>query len=338
MGKRTRALREKINISSKTSAGRFYLLTTLLLLFVSLGIIGLAYTKPSFLPKSLSQPLKLGVTYLPGFPKTADQVLIRAFYESKNLQSYSIKTTISLADKTTKLVDLTVVGSLDKNSSTAQISGSFNNSPVEAQTREIGDNFYFNVNKVPTLIGINFGSLSNSWQRIDIKKFQQNLGLTARNDQQIVKDVNNYWSKIDLEKAASRATLMQGGNYYLTKFNIDSKKLEDFLGTQTKLKSGQIAASVQIAKKTYHITKIELNGQLTQPEEEKITIVYEIKKINNDQKISSPSEFQALSGPADLTLRLNGEQFSTQKIGETGSNFLTIERLIKVLLLLPKSL
>jgi len=58
--------------------------------------------------------------------------------------------------------------------------------------------------------------------------------------------------------------------------------------------------------------------------------------------LTPPPEFSEISGPLDLTIRLlpEADQVTPDnlRIGETGENFLTLERLLKVLLLLPKSL
>jgi hypothetical protein len=93
------------------------------------------------------------------------------------------------------------------------------------------------------------------------------------------------------------------------------------------------------------VLETALPGNVVNANQKSGTIVvdYQITRVNEKQEINHPSQFTTIEHPAHLTQTVTGVSSTdinllTELTKSVGANFLTIERLVKVLFLLPASL
>jgi hypothetical protein len=345
-------------------------ITTIFLLLIPLILLAFSYTNiyPPLVDKKYIFTLDSFVASIPLIPKTPKQVLSKAITSSTKLSSYSAGATVSLKSDRSEQIELSFAGSVNKaglfgSTSQSSVKGTVKgelNGEINFQTVSKEENLYFRTvgnlglpDFDPTLLG-------SDWYKMDLEKFQEGLGVESRGDSEIVDDISKqaetYWLRLVdsglFSKLTSSKTLKIGGVEYLKySFDIDSKLIQDFnLFNGYRFTNPDL--SLLVNKKSTLIEIVELVAEV---DPEKANIVktkmnfrfeFRVFNINKEQKIEIPEATKAISGPIELSLVLEGRDDvqdtafvgAAQKAVDRGQNFLTVERILRVILLLPKAI
>lgn len=337
-----------------------FFVALLILIFIPPVIISYLPFYPPFLPKVFVYSLDNVFASIPFIPKTSKQVLTRGLFVNRSLQNYSPSIEVILkTDKGKKLAQVSLKGKISDaalftSHYQAKLQGGF-----ESQTagvvnlEEQGGNFFFQVEKPVVSPFIDLSQTQNNWYRVDLSQFEKNLGVNVRDDNQILNDVAGSFENL-------RASLSQsipsgyhyeeiGGQQYY-KFDFSIQGQEQQVLTAVSLRT----LTIWISKDTFVLSKVYLQGNLkqdllnatsvSQNNQVNFEVTYSLLPENfTPAKTGNPID---ISAPIDLWLNLNNKQNdkSTETFFEAttaskdfGANFLTLERLLKVIFLLPKA-
>jgi len=341
----------------------------LFFLIISL-VLALSYSNiyPSFIDKKIIFGLDSLVGSIPLLPKTPKQVITKSLFANKELNDYSSSGFVSLQSESgsNDNIKLSFKGHINKagqfgSESSFQVLGSLSkglSSEVNFETINKEGNFYFRTKGNLGIEGFDPSLLGQSWYQINLDKFQESLRVNAKSDRGIINDIsqeleknvqelvkNNFFSK--LRKANQ---IQKGQDYY---FQYTFTLPESILQKIEFLKNYSIAKSslvVEINKKTFFLEKIFFEADLRDKnkkikEKAILTLEYKITNLNKKKNISIPKNAKVLSHPIDLSFALAGKSKSEEEYFfkaateaiEQGQNFLTIERILRVVQLLPKA-
>lgn len=344
-------------------------LIVLLILVVFPLVISYSNFYPFFVPKGALYLLDSFIAEIPLIPKTSKQVITRSLMHNRNLASYSLTTNISLDLKKTNLAkvklvsDINSAGSLDSKSKN-KITGIVNFLPdgqINIETTKIKNSLAFKITAVPASLGLNLDKLKNVWYEIDLKTFQEGLAVNTRNDQQIIDDVRNSFDKIQttltdqsiFSKVTSFKQIKLNNSFFWEiKFALGADSFKD-VSLLPNLKMQKPVLTLWIDSSSFYLTKLDLSSELISPTDKKnstnssltIHLTSELSNIDNPPKIMFSEKTTEIKSPIDLALKLTQSSGSVDNLFEAtkiaknnGENFLTVERLLSVILLLPKAL
>lgn len=328
---------------------------------------------PPLIPKSYIYLLDSVVADIPLLPKTPKQVVTKALLRNQSLQSYSLSTNLKVAtngsNQNLTAVDLKVNTAVEnaaqlESKTQTNISGSinlFDNGQIDIASVKEANNYYLNVRQFPLVPGFELGNLDKIWYKIDMNDFQKGLSVSSRNDQQIVDDVRGQFANVQegLIKKSLFSNVSEfkkikqsGGEFYQIKFKLDESSFTGLalLSQNSKLTNPEL--TLWVNTDTYYLTKLNLTGTIVPDAKTKVSdqqlltlnLNMELSKINQGQNISIPTNPTEIKGSVDLALKVEKNTDtaalfdSAKSAKDLGENFLTVERLITVLLLLPKAI
>lgn len=364
MSKKKLTLKPKGKTNYKKIA--FFLAAFSCLIFAICLALSYSNFYPNILDKKLIYSLDNFVASLPLLPKTPKQILTKALTNQINLNSYSLNLTGQVKNDKDLLVNLNVTGAIEKaglltgkESSKVKIESPLVGSN-EFETFEDGDNFYFKIIKAAPIQGFDFSNVAkDTWYKTDLNSFQNSLGAHSKNDKDIVADISAEFNKLRAEVSKNtfpavkdfKEITKDGKNYYQVKLLLNNLTLSNtFLGK--KINTRDTDLELLISKETLFINSIILNTNSISDifggsrEKTSASFKYQLSKINQNQGLISPNSIKAIQDPIGLfgilnpTTDLSGANFFTYspQAADTSANFLTMERLLKVLILLPKAL
>lgn len=291
---------------------------------------------------------------IPFFPKTPRQVLVRASLLSKDLNSYSVLAKIKVGNEQTDLINLSATGKIRRESQTdnrsqIKISGRAV-TPVQTnldfETVTIGDNLFFKSN-LPLFISGFSTSKILGWYKLNLTEFAKNLKVDVRNEEEIINDVEtkvqeNIKQILDEKNLKQKLITENGMDFYEIKTKLKNDSLTKFLVPQNQDSSSDL--TIKVEKETYNLSEIRLEkkGQKSV----NVDFSYNLKDHNRVKEIEAPRNAQEVKNPVELYLLFNAAEKPTPESllravgGETyelGTTLLTIERLTKVVLILPKA-
>lgn len=343
-----------------------------LLLLVVTGLLILSYSNsyPSFLPKKFIYSLDTTIASVPFIPKTTKQIVTKAVYTNQSLDSYKSKNFVLLKAGKIKLFELnmesTVENAVLANSAySSKLSGSSLLFPVGSfslETYKKNNELYFNLDNPPTIQGLEISKLAESWHKIDIEKFQAGLGVKAKSDSEVVTEMQKTFSDIFdklaessvfAKKSEKKVIKKQGSEYFEIKLKLVDSIFGQvpFLGESSKLENSQLTLLVESRK--FYLTRYSLQGDIVPDRDGDINqaekITFEISTELSDIGVVSvgkvPQERMTITSPTDLYTTITPQSVAETDLfqlnsdaKEFGENLLTIERLITVLMLLPKSI
>lgn len=360
--------KEKATNTKKLSIKKIILilLAILVLIFGSLLVLSYANLYPSFIDRNFIYSLDSTVASIPLLPKTPKQIVTKALMTNQeNLKSYSVSLngTVKVAD--TEILNLKTTGAIEnpgfltgRSSSQTDFESNLIGKGSFA-TFEDGSTLSFKVNAAPALDGFDFSQVKkDSWYQVDLNTYEKNLGVNVRNDKGIITDVNSEFNKIrsQVGKNGSFPTVAQfkeikkgAQSYYSVKLNLNNEKIGNtFLGANFDSKITSV--SLLIAKNSFFITSYNLVTNSLATGEKGLNynfnLTYQLSNINQNQNFPSVQASEPINNPLSLYL-LTIPNDRTNNVGliqaatnapNFSANFLTLERLLKVILLLPKSL
>lgn len=290
---------------------------------------------------------------VPFTPKTSRQILVRATAVNKNLTSYKIDSELKVGTEKLKFVDIKMVGSV-LNPGTEQSQSQLTTKgqilfPISAtfdfETAASGKNIFFKVSKGVNLQGFTTSNLKG-WYQLDSVEMEKDLKVDLRGESEITKDISKelqaYFDQ-SLSQDLKRKEISRDKKTY---FEIETKLKGDYL---TKiffpnLKDKDSEVTLLIEKDSYFLSELKLEA--VDKSQTKLSLDYKINSQNQKFELSEPKGAKKINNPVELYLLLtSGEKPSTQdllnalggEVKEVDTSLLTIERLTKVMLLLPKA-
>ena len=324
------------------------------LLFGSLlCLISFSKSSPKFLDKRIVYFIDNLFAQIPFTPKTPRQILVRSTLVNKKLTSYKMNSDLKVGTEKIKFVDIQLEGAVlnpgtEKTQSQLEAKGHILY-PISAdfdfETFSSGHNIYFKVNKGVNLPGFTTNNLK-SWHQFDSTKMEKDLKVNLRGEQDISNDINQelqtYLEQILKQDLKSKESSKDNKDYY----EITAKLKGDYL---TKIffpgsKDDESKITLLVEKGSYFLSELKLE----RVDRSKASLSFSYKVTSQNQKfgLSQPKDATKINSPVDLYLLVtSGEKPSAQnllkalggEVKEVDTSLLTIERLTKVLLLLPKS-
>lgn len=345
------------------------IVTTILLLSIIFPII-LSYSNfyPPFFDKKIIYFLDSVVVDIPFLPKTPKQVFTKSLIRNQNLQNYHLTSKLDLDSGKGTLLEFTATQAVEKAGSfetktRAKIVGNINfipGSQTEFETIKSQNELYFKITSLSRAIGINTDNLQKEWYKIDLDAFQKTLGVKARNDQQIIDDIRVEFQKVQaglIDKSifnkvkSFKKTKIAKHSFYEIKLVLDQNSFKKF-PLLSELKIDKPILILWVNSESYYLTKLDLVGDVLSKNSKvetnsnlKLHFSSVLSNIGSKQNFEMPKNPTVIKDPLDLAMK------STQTIGDVdklfaatalqkdlGENFLTVERLISVLLLIPKAI
>lgn len=357
---------------SRDYISRIAIILVLLVFFIPL-ILSYSNYYPPFLEKKYIYLLDSIVADIPLLPKTPKQVITKALFRNRNLTSYTMTTNIKLeTDKQDKfkLIDLTLDSKIENAlaptfKSKIMIHGEvnfFQNPKIAVTTVKDKSNYYLKVDQFPTLAEFNLAMLPEGWTKFDLSEFQKSLGVRVRNDQQIIDDVRAEFTKIQdslVEKSifskvvSFKKTLLRGETFYVAKINLEATVLQKLPLLGENLKLEKPILTLLINSKSLYLTEANLEGKIngnmkdTASKESglKLKIGSKLSQLGKKQNIQFPKATTNIKSSIDFALKINQTDTSvnnfltvTKNSKDLGDNLLTLERLLTVIILLPKAI
>ncbi len=344
------------------------ILISITLLFAGLLLLSYSNFYPPFVGKQYIFALDNFVGSIPFIPKTPKQIVTRSLYPDKKLSSYKAEGKVVLKGNSRDQISLVFSGKVNKaaqfgSESSQNVKGQVTGElrgEIDFQTVESNENFYFRTlgnlgieDFDPTLLG-------QDWYQIDRDKFQASLGVEIKKDAEIAIDIAEQAKKLQNDVVGenifsklreSKIVNIKNQNYFQYKFTV-SEKILNGANPLSGYSLKQPVLTLLINKKTFYLEKWQIDAEVVaknntgQKEKMSLKIEYQIFEINKKQKIEIPKNNKTISHPVELSLAFDGKDegdneallAATEKAIDRGQNFLTIERILKVTLLLPKAI
>lgn len=292
---------------------------------------------------------------LPLVPKTSRQILVRASIVNKKLSSYKIESDFKLGNQKVNIVDIKTTGSIrnpgeeNSQSSTKSVGKVLVPTPedFDFETYNSGHSLFFKINN-----GVNLPEFDTTaikgWYELDLTKTAKDLKVDVRTEKEIVQDISKQLEsyliqEISENEITKKEVNLEGKSYYQLETVLANNPL-----AQTFLPNAKEAESkllILIEKNSFFISKLQLIP--TKNEEVTLKLTYKITSQNENFSIEKPVNPKKLNNPIEAYLLLNKGADPTAEslfkaIGgeakETVTTLLTIERLTKVIILLPKAI
>lgn len=357
-----------------TEKSRWVKTSTIGLVLVILLPLFLSYSNfyPPFIAKKYIYFLDSLVADIPFLPKTPKQIITKTLIQNRTLTNYAQTTTVLLESAESnkfKIVDLTIDNKIENSTSSqtksqVDIHGKVNffpNPEIDVKTIKDRDNFYLQVTKFPELTELNLGLLSKEWLKINLSEFQKGLGVKVRTDQQIIEDIQNQFGQIQSDlidksifsKVTSSKIITEKNNqFYEIKINLEKTNLQKLPLIGDNAKFQKPVLRLLINTRTYFLTKLKLEGEInsnsgkvsTSKDSLNLKLESSLSNIGVNQNIETPKSYLKVKSPLDFALEINKvdkdiNSFlnASKQAKDLGENLLTLERLLTVLILLPKS-
>ncbi|HSX58117.1 MAG TPA: hypothetical protein VLE47_02475 [Candidatus Saccharimonadales bacterium] len=340
-------------------------------LLVGLGVIVLfitpliiSYSNLAFLPNQATFAADNLVSQIPFLPKTTRQILVRSKIVNEKLNSYKTKTLLEISGGGYKLVSVSIDGAIkDINSEKVQSTTAFKGTtlyPVplgfDFQTASFGKDLFFKVNQGAALPNFDTTTLGKVWYQTNLDSLQKDLKISSRDDIDIIKDekakLEDYLAQLlknkNLDGAKVTKVSKDGQTYHQITLKADSEPLSQLI-VGDSLKNKEVEVTVLIDEKSRFLKSFLIKAKkLTQDGKAvEIKFDYILSEQNKNFSIEKPQSIQTISSASDLYLLLNKskkpsveEVFQALGAGakESLADFLTVERITRVVLLLPKAL
>lgn len=340
---------------------KYFLIPTGLVGFTILCLLILSYLPfyPSFVPRSFVYGVDSLVASLPFLPKTAKQITTKALLQNTTLKSYSYSTDVKLS--ATNLPDLLVKAG-GKVNKLGLFSSDYNmvlnltglgKDQSKINFSSIENIFYFRLQEGGEVLGLNLNNLGNNWYEVDLENFQKSLGVTVRSDKEVAADIagqfqtllaqtpNDFFAKVKLERS--------GQNYKLTR-KLETGLVGKIFKSKESTALSKIELTALVNKNNFYLHRIVLKAKVNfeklkvdfvSAKEADLTLTYQISDLNKIKEVSLPAPTEKIATPLELSLKILGEggffEVASQS-GDLATNFLTLERLLKVFILLPKAI
>lgn len=345
------------------SQNKIIILTILVLFAIFVLPLLLSYSNfyPPFLPKKAIYLLDSVVADIPLLPKTPKQVLTKALIRNETLNSYALNTKLNLEKGDNELISLNLnqavenAGSENSKSNT-KIVGEMNFlvlGKIDIETVKEQNIFNFKIKNLP----VGLGTINNqNWNKLDLTSFQRGLSVNVRNDQQIIDDVRNTFGQIQNNLTSSsvfskvvgfKTVKKENQKNYEVKIKLDKDSLKN-IPVLSDLNLSNSTLLITVNSKSYYLTKLDLVGDIESTSASaklNLHLSAELSKIGQGQKIEVPKVANEIKNPIDLGLLFSQatdktDSFlgATKESKDLGENFLTLERLLSVILLFPKSI
>lgn len=356
----------KPNIQQKLNKSAIF---TLVIVLFLIGLLFLSYSNfyPPLVDKKYIFTLDSFVSSIPFIPKTPKQIITRSFYSNKKLSSYNANSSITLKGKLSDEISLVFSGKVNKaaqfgSESSLGVKGKVTGSlsgEIDFQTVAKNESFYFRTVGNLGIEDFDPNLLGKGWYQLDLDKFQTSLGVEAKKDTEIASDISEQAKKFEKDLIDgnifsnlidSKELRIDKERYNQFKFSIQEKTLNS-VSLLNGYKLTNPSLTLLINKKTFYLEKLQINSEVVadnkgvSKEKMDLRLEYQIFDINKEQKIETPKASKIISHPVDLSLAFDGKEkgndeellAATEKAIDRGQNFLTIERILKVILLLPKT-
>ncbi len=326
----------------------------LLVVVVILGLITYSNVSVKVFGKNLVYAVDNIFVQIPGLPKTTRGILVRTVEVNKNLTSYKMQAKLTLESGQGNFVDITTTGVVvnpgQGNSKSLSHTKGKIAAPVQAvfdfETYNSGKNLFFKVNSGPNLDWLNSKNL-RGWYQLDLTEIGKDLKSDIKTETQISDSIKVEIQKyLDTEISDNKFTRKEvsrdGGKYYEIETTITRDPLSQaFLGSNEKRET---KVTLLIEKSSYFLKELKLT-----PNEKgtvNLNLNYKITDQNKKQEVGEPKEAKKINNPVELYLLFTtGEKPTADnllkalggEVKEVSTTLLTIERLTKVILLLPKS-
>lgn len=241
---------------------------------------------------------------------------------------------------------------------------------LKAETREEDKDFYFYLGSFLP-IGPDLHNLYGSWYRVDIAAVESKLKAQTRSDKDLKKDIGKFFESTVDEKNLAQAlrkasrtrakingTIVEKISLTLSKKEISSLVKKNFNIREAKIdllievKSGYlVAVDADLGMEKEVLKTLKIFESLAAKEADlTLKVSTALERINQDQKFELPKEPAVKvkeKGLLELYEEVQGQKLSddpfalfkvTKELGEFGSDLITIERLIHVLVLSPTAL
>lgn len=329
-----------------------FLLLVLVIIFFSFVLY--SSKSPSIFGKAFVYATDNIAAQINFFPKTSRQVLVRTANVQKNLKSYKVDYDLLISSKDIEVVN-TKTSALVTNpvSSESKIKSSTRGFVLLPQKVEFdfdtfstSDKTLFKINKEVNIFGINTKKFEG-WYELDFDSLEKDLKVKIKREAEIIKDVNSQVEKILDEQIKNSSTSLneeqEGGKSY---YKVETVLKEDPLSkTFNPSEKQDSKLTLLVNKENFNLEKLHLSS--IESSETNVVFDYKIAEHNAVPSPENPKNPQKINNPVELYLLLKGDkqpeaadllQALGGEVKEIATSLLTIERLTKVVLLLPKSL
>ena len=237
---------------------------------------------------------------------------------------------------------------------------------------EEDDFIFFRLENTPDFFGLDLTELQGNWFKLDLTKILSDAKASTRSDEEIEKTttekIRTILSVIEAGDLNKNIKVLpdeniEGENNYHFQLNFSEEQTKKILKTISE-DSPQLpdiktmAIDLWINKTDFILKKLVISGIVSSAQEkpsEGVTLnlpdvnfelSYELVNSNKIVTIDTPDESKDLSSLLELYLLVKSDEEAdptsvvlgaVSNLGEFGANFLTIERLIHVLYLIPQS-
>lgn len=309
-------------------------------------------SSPKFLDRKIVYSVDNVFAQVPFLPKTSRQVLSRAFYLSRNLDSYKIDAIISLGEDNLKLVDIKVAGTVENPAQEGSVSQTKVQGKIllgketafDFETYNLGKELYFKINKGLEATGFDSKNLQG-WYQLDLDQMGKDLKVDIKGEDGIAKDIHkqlqSYLDMVEGKETTQIEEISRDGQKY---FEIEALLEKDPLSSSLypATEPTKTKAILLVKKDSFLIDEIKLE----QVEGSGFRLVYRISDQNKKPELKKPESAIKINNPVELYLLVNKNPQPSanallQAVGgeakELVTTLLTIERLTKVALILPRS-
>ncbi len=326
----------------------------LLLLLVLISFILYNQTSPRIFGKTIVYSIDNLAASISFLPKTSRQVLVRAALVQKNLSSYKVDFSLKVSTEAFDIVDIESQGFVanagNKNSQIASNTKGQIFLPEKVEfdfdTYSTAEKILFKVNNEIDIYGVNTKNFKG-WYEMDVESLKRDLKVDIKSESEIIKDVNSQLETIldgQFKNSGIKLgeTSKDGKTYFEVKTVLSDNPISKTFVSPTDNRDTDLV--LLINKDTFQLDHLSLNS--VENAETKFVFQYSLSEHNKRTVLTKPEQTQKINNPVELYLLLKGEDKPDTndllsalggEVKEVTTTLLTIERLTKVLLLLPKS-
>jgi len=335
---------------------------TKIIVFLSLGIlllgsvlclISFSESSTKYLDKRVVYFLDNLFAQVPFIPKTSRQVLVHSSLVNKNLTSYKIDSELKVGTEKLKIVEIKMVGSIVKlgtEHSQSQLTTKGQilfpiSDTFDFETATSGKTIYFKVKKGVNLQGFTTNELKG-WYQLDSDEMEKDLKVDLRGEKEITNDIAKELQAYMDQALKQDLKMKEISKDKKTYYEIKAKLKGDYLSKIffPSLKDKDSAITLLVEKGSYFLSELRLES--INKSQANLSLDYKINSQNQKFELSEPKDTTKIDNPIELYLLLTAAEKPTAQnllkalggeVKEVDTTLLTIERLTKVMLLLPKS-
>ena len=317
----------------------------LVIIVVSFGVLaGASYTgfgSPP-IPKSAVRLADITIASFSVLPKTPNQVISKAFFETSRVNSgehnFNLDLNQNVGSEKKPIFSLNIVGPFKKENNQIDLAGK---ATFSLQGRkdlstinfvETDDFAYFGLEDVPSIFGLDLSKL-DGWYKLDVTKILSDAEADVRADEEIEKTVSEKVQIIldNLNEGGAIKNLVvlpdeniDGKYSYHYQINLDETLTREMINALTQDSEGlpnfeKISLEIWIDKDNFVINKLLINGVIA-PDSENPTsnvvlkapdisfsLTYQLSNPNGEIKINPPESAKSIDSLLDLYLLVQGE-------------------------------